>query len=192
MQRRIVRHYARHARRSSSIQQKDRTARAKGWKQCASCVMPCVRRPKQVLAMLRPLGAEGRPDASREIDTARVAASDQLYESALAVKALANNESSSREDLGKGAWRAGRSGSTPTCAQQARSQIRQCLLRKRPRTQSANTRRQLPFETEGCSNIEIVRHAISSPAREFIEDAEIRRSPMVHRPYAASMTGDSA
>ena len=70
-----------------------------------------------------------------------------------------------------------------------RSQIRQCLLRKRPHARNLQIRGvQLPFETEGCSNIEIVKNVLlSSPARN-LSDAEIRRSPMVHRPCAASMT----
>lgn len=62
---------------------------------CRVGIFVWVRRGQRDVVALR------GPDRSREVDTARVKAADQLHEFAAAVKALATDESLSHEDLRK-------------------------------------------------------------------------------------------
>ncbi len=126
----VVRHYARRcAGRPPSVSKRiapqNRRLEAACFMRYALCTST-----DQVLTMLRRWVFKVANDASREVDAARVKAADQLYEFALAVKTLANDESLSREEL-----------RTQLCvladqilaphAPSRRSQIRQCLLRKK-------------------------------------------------------------
>jgi hypothetical protein len=135
----IVRHYARRcASRPSSISKR---IEPQGRRLEAACFMryALCTATDHVLTMLRRWVLKVVHDASREVDAARVAAADQLYQFALAVKALANDESLSREGLGKELCVLADQVLHPQ-APNRRSQIRQCLLRKPSRPQSADAR----------------------------------------------------
>ncbi len=96
----IVRHYARRcASRPPSISKR---IEPHGRRLEAACFMrySLCTATDQVLTMLRRWVLKVVNDASRDVETARLKAADQLREFALAVKALAIDESLSREALG--------------------------------------------------------------------------------------------
>ncbi|WP_176072339.1 Tn3 family transposase [Paraburkholderia mimosarum] len=102
----------------------------------------------QVLTMLRRWVLKVVNDASRDIETARLKAADQLREFALAVKALATDESLSREDLGKKLCVLADQVLQPHQPSR-RSEIRRSLLRKRYYARNLLIRIvQLPFEAD--------------------------------------------
>ncbi|CAE6965459.1 Tn3 family transposase [Paraburkholderia domus] len=144
----IVRHYARRCAGRPPSANKRITPPSRRFE--AACFMryALCTATDQVLTMLRRWVQKVVNDASREVDAAAIKATDQLREFAIAVKALANDGSLSREDLG-----------TQLClladqvlhplAPSRRGQIRRCLLRKRQAARGLLIRMvQLPFGTE--------------------------------------------
>ncbi|MEQ5844410.1 MULTISPECIES: Tn3 family transposase [Paraburkholderia] len=146
----IVRHYARRcASRPPSISKRiephSRILEAVCFMRYALCTAT-----DQVLAMLRRWVLKVVKDASREIDAAGKKAVDQLQEFALAVKALANDGSLSHEELRNELCILADQVLQPH-APSRRSQIRQCLLRKRYFARNLLVRIvQLPFEAESA------------------------------------------
>lgn len=102
----------------------------------------------QVLTMLRRWVLKIVNDASRDVESARLKAADQLREFALAVKSLAMDESLSREVLGKELCLLADRVLQPHPPSR-RSEIRQCLLRKRHYARNLLIRIvRLPFEAD--------------------------------------------
>ncbi|WP_137910022.1 MULTISPECIES: Tn3 family transposase [unclassified Burkholderia] len=146
----IVRHYARRcAGRPPSISKR---IEAQSRRLEAACFMRyslCMS-TDQVLEMLRRWVLKVANDASHEVDAMRMNAADQLREFALTVKALAGDESLSREALGKELCALADQVLHPHTPSR-RSQIRQCLLRRRYYARNLLVRiAQLPFEADGA------------------------------------------
>ncbi|MBB3262128.1 hypothetical protein F4827_007008 [Paraburkholderia bannensis] len=144
----VVRHYARRcASRPASISKR---IEPQGRRLEAACFMRYSRctATDQVLTMLRRWVLKAVNDASRDVESARLKAADQLREFALAVKALANDESLSREALGQELCLLADQVLQPHVPSR-RGEIRQCLLRKRYCARNLlMSVVQLPFESE--------------------------------------------
>ncbi|KUY76736.1 hypothetical protein WI25_08095 [Burkholderia cepacia] len=120
----------------------------------------------QVLEMLRRWVLKVVNDTSREVDAMRMKAADQLREFALAVKALANDETLSREQLGEKLCLLADDVLQPHPTSR-RSQIRQCLVRKRYYARNLLNRIvQLPFD---------VRSSVALAARRLNSSASKRK-----------------
>lgn len=146
----IVRYYARRcASRPPSISKR---IEPQGRRLEAACFMrySLCTATDQVLTMLRRWVLKVANDASREVESARAKAADQLREFALAVRVLATDESLSREDLGRELCVLADQVLQPHPPSR-RSQIRQCLLRKRYYARNLLIRIvQLPFEADSA------------------------------------------
>ncbi|MBU9546209.1 Tn3 family transposase [Burkholderia multivorans] len=146
----MVRHYARRCASrppsiSKRIEPQNRRIEAACFMRYSLCIAT-----DQVLEMLRRWVLKVVNDTSREVDAMRMKAADQLREFALAVKALANDETLSREQLGEKLCLLADDVLQPHPTSR-RSQIRQCLVRKRYYARNLLNRIvQFPFEAEGA------------------------------------------
>ncbi|AUT66534.1 Tn3 family transposase [Paraburkholderia terrae] len=146
----IVRHYARRcASRPPSISKR---IEPHGRRLEAACFMryALCTSTDQVLSMLRRWVQQAVNDASHTVDAARVKAADQLHEFAVAVKALATDDSLSHENLRKELCVLADQVLQPHTPNR-RSQIRQCLILRRHSARNLLMRLvQLPFEGEAA------------------------------------------